>query len=60
MDVQHGKGEVTPNAVVNSPEGLVYLYNGDAGFATSDPLLPGIRHRLLQPKTGPWQYLCEC
>lgn len=46
--------------VLKTPEGLVYLYNGDAGFATSDPLLPGIRHRLLQPKTGPWQYLCEC
>jgi bifunctional non-homologous end joining protein LigD len=27
VDVPHGKGEITPNAVLNSPEALVYLAN---------------------------------
>lgn len=46
-------------AVAMTPDGLVFLYNGDAGFATADPAVPGARHRLVQPKNGPWQYLCE-
>jgi bifunctional non-homologous end joining protein LigD len=27
VDVPHGKGEITPNAVLNSPEAIVYLAN---------------------------------
>lgn len=45
--------------MLKTPEGVVYLYNGDAGFAAADPALPGRRHRLLQPQNGPWQYLYE-
>lgn len=45
--------------MLKTPEGVVYLYNGDAGFAAADPTLPGPRHRLLQPKNAPWQYLYE-
>lgn len=39
-----------------STEGVVYLYEGDAGFATGDPQSPGPRHRLLAVG-GQWQYL---
>ncbi len=45
--------------VVKTDTGPVYLYNGDAGHGTQDPTLAGPRHRLLQPKSGPWQYICE-
>lgn len=45
--------------LLKSAEGLVYLYNGDVGYATSDPLAVGPRHRLLQPKNGLWQYVRE-
>lgn len=50
--------QIQPN-VVKGAEGVVYLYNGDAGHATQDPFLPGPRHRLLQPADGDWQYLYE-
>ena len=50
---------IQPNVVMTS-EGLVFLYNGDAGFETGNPAAPGPRHRLVQAKTGRWQYLCEC
>lgn len=60
--LQHFRN-VTPIAVqpvvVKTAEGMVYLYNGDAGYATANPDLPGPRHRLLQPRNGPWQYLYE-
>ena len=40
-------------------DGAVYLYNGDAGYESKDPLAQGPRHRLLQPKGGRWQYVTE-
>lgn len=50
--------QIQPN-VVKAEAGLVYLYNGDAGHASQNPDAAGPRHRLLQPRTGPWQYICE-
>ncbi len=35
---------------------LAALYSGDAGYETSDPSLPGPRHRCLMPGQGAWQY----
>ena len=43
----------------NTEQGAVYLYNGDAGHASQDLSAVGPQHRLLQPKHGPWQYICE-
>lgn len=45
--------------LLKTPDALVYLYNGDAGYPAADPTATGPRHRLLQPKSGPWQYLRE-
>ena len=45
--------------VVKTPDAVVYLYNGDAGHASQNPDVPGLRHRLLQKKAGEWEYLCE-
>ena len=45
--------------LLKTADGLVYLYNGDAGYEAGDPAATGPRHRLLQPKAGPWQYLRE-
>lgn len=50
--------EIQPNAV-KTESGLIFLYNGDAGHAGHDPAAEGPRHRLLQPHTGHWQYICE-
>jgi 8-oxo-dGTP pyrophosphatase MutT (NUDIX family) len=36
--------------------GRIYLYEGDAGFETRDPELPGARHRLLALETE-WTYV---
>ena len=36
-----------PHPCVVAPAGLVYLYEGDAGYATRDPEAPGARHRLV-------------
>ena len=49
---------IQPN-VVKTESAIVYLYNGDAGHAEQNPELPGPRHRLLQPRTGDWEYLCD-
>ena len=49
---------IQPN-VVKTESAMVYLYDGDAGHREQNPDLPGIRHRLLQPRSGAWQYLCE-
>jgi 8-oxo-dGTP pyrophosphatase MutT (NUDIX family) len=38
------------------PGGRVHLYEGDAGFATSDPELPGPRHRLFTLEHE-WRYV---
>lgn len=50
--------EIQPN-VVKTESAFVYLYNGDAGHASQNPAAEGPRHRLLQPKSGPWQYIRE-
>lgn len=45
--------------VTKSTEGIVYLYNDDAGYSSTDPALAGPRHRLLQPMEGAWSYIFE-
>jgi 8-oxo-dGTP pyrophosphatase MutT (NUDIX family) len=37
-------------------EGMVAMWHGDAGYASSDPRAEGPRHRLAMPKTGVWRY----
>lgn len=49
---------IQPNAI-KTDSGLIYLYNGDAGHVEQNPNAAGPQHRLLQPKSGPWQYICE-
>ncbi|CBL45704.1 predicted NUDIX hydrolase [gamma proteobacterium HdN1] len=50
--------EIQPIVTLNN-EGIIYLYNGDGGYASANPEEPGRRHRLLQPKQGAWTYICE-
>jgi 8-oxo-dGTP pyrophosphatase MutT (NUDIX family) len=35
---------------------LVAMWEGDAGYETSDPALPGARHRLRMAADAPWDY----
>lgn len=49
---------IQPNAL-KTESGAIYLYNGDAGYDAKNPDLKGPQHRLVQPKDGPWQYICE-
>lgn len=37
-------------------EGPVAMWFGDAGYPTTDPAVPGDRHRLTMVKGGPWEY----
>jgi 8-oxo-dGTP pyrophosphatase MutT (NUDIX family) len=38
--------------IAKAEDGLVVLWEGDAGYATRDPSLPGPRHRLVMSKQG--------
>lgn len=42
--------------VIKTPEAVIYLYNGDAGYNSSNPEQPGARHRLVQKGAVDWQY----
>ncbi|MET0390574.1 MAG: NUDIX hydrolase [Polyangiales bacterium] len=42
-------------APIQVPTGIVYLYEGDAGYASQDPQQPGARHRLSTLSEG-WRY----
>lgn len=42
--------------IAQGEEGMVAMWHGDAGYATSDARARGPRHRLEMPKSGPWRY----
>ena len=47
-----------PHFVMREHRPTESLYAGDAGYADSDPDLPGTRHRMVMAP-GKWQYLNE-
>ncbi|QEC50714.1 NUDIX domain-containing protein [Baekduia soli] len=55
-DVQGREPPVFEPRIVAVPGGECALYPGDAGWATTDPDVPGSRHRLLTVAGG-WRYL---
>ncbi|MFO0688980.1 MAG: NUDIX domain-containing protein [Myxococcota bacterium] len=42
--------------IAKGDDGMVALWHGDAGYATSDARAQGPRHRLEMPTAGPWRY----
>lgn len=42
--------------IAQGDDGMVAMWHGDAGYATSDARASGPRHRLEMPKSGPWRY----
>jgi 8-oxo-dGTP pyrophosphatase MutT (NUDIX family) len=48
--------EYVPHPCQVEGGGTVYLYEGDAGYETRDPNLPGARHRLSAANGGGWRY----
>jgi hypothetical protein len=61
--IQRGRNEVPSylTRVTRDAEGtMVLLWHGDAGYPTSDPSLPGPRHRLVSPggfNTTDWEFI---
>jgi 8-oxo-dGTP pyrophosphatase MutT (NUDIX family) len=47
-----------PHFVMRKGQPTVSIYAGDAGYADSDPDVPGRRHRMVMAR-GDWQYLNE-
>ncbi len=45
-----------PHFVMRKGQPTVSIYTGDAGYETSDPDMPGRRHRMVMAR-GDWQYL---
>jgi hypothetical protein len=45
-----------PHFVMRKGQPTVSIYAGDAGYETSDPDMPGRRHRMVMAR-GDWQYL---
>lgn len=47
-----------PHFVMRKGQPTVSIYTGDAGYETSDPDMPGRRHRMVMAR-GDWRYLNE-
>jgi hypothetical protein len=52
---RHGKPAYFETRVFPQPDGLAYVWAGDAGFDDGDLDRTGDRLRLLAPEQGPWR-----